>query len=333
MLAAVAAGPAVGEGAARETAGSAVRLRDRSVSIAAREVTATSGRGPVSARLAVRLRNLGRRSLTVAASEFTVSAQGDVFGGATWHGRRPRARIHPGRSRVVRLRFVLPPAAMKQAILVYRPARTHAFAGIPLARSSGAASPSPTQPNGIDTFPTVGGAGMPWGIAVDRAGNVWFAEPGCDFAPTCPAGARAGQIGEIKASSGAMVFFPLPDIPGNQPVFLAFDGSGNLWFTTPGNSRIGEFDPSTGRYVGQWPVTDGSGPWDPTFANGQVWYTEHYGSAVGTFDIATHTPTATSRPRRRTRSPTASRPPAGGSGSPRTTAPSIGSRSSIRTTT
>jgi streptogramin lyase len=293
-LAAVGLGPAVGQASARATAeagfvvraGSAVRLQDRSMSIAARKLAARSGR--VSARLAVRLQNLGRRSLTVAASEFTVSAQGDVFGATTSHRRLPRVKIHPGRSGVVHLRFALPPAAMEHAILFYRPARTRAFAGIPLTGSRGAASSSPAQTGAIDNFPTVGGVGMPWGIAVDGADNVWFAEPGCDFAPTCPAGTRPGQIGEIKASSHAIVFFPLPDIAGNQPMFLTFDSSGKLWFTTPANSRIGEFDPATGRFVGQWQVTPGSGPWDLAFANGQLWYTEHYGSAVGVFDTATH---------------------------------------------
>jgi streptogramin lyase len=43
-------------------------------------------------------------------------------------------------------------------------------------------------------------------------------------------------------------------------VHVAFDGSGNLWFTTPNNSMIGEFSPSAGKFVGQWPVTAGSGP-------------------------------------------------------------------------
>jgi len=83
---------------------------------------------------------------------------------------------------------------------------------------------------------------------------------------------------------------------------VAFDGSGNLWFTTPNNSMIGEFSPSSGEFVGQWPVTAGSGPWDLTFANGQLWYTEHFVSAVGRFNPTTHvhqdfqTPTANSNP-------------------------------------
>jgi streptogramin lyase len=65
---------------------------------------------------------------------------------------------------------------------------------------------------------------------------------------------------------------------------------------------IGEFNPSTGHFVGQWPVTPGTGPWDLTFAGGKLWYTEHLASAVGSFDPSTHayrdfqTPTANSNP-------------------------------------
>jgi streptogramin lyase len=144
--------------------------------------------------------------------------------------------------------------------------------------------------------------GEPWGTAVDRRGNIWFAEPGCDFEPTCPAGTPPGQIGELKASSHTVVLHTLPDIPGNQPIFLAFDPSGNLWFTTPDNSKIGEFDPVTGKFVGQWSVTQGSGPWDLAFSNGTIWYTEHLVSAVGAFNPLTHqhrdftTPSVNSNP-------------------------------------
>src|SRR5262249_49922897 len=80
--------------------------------------------------------------------------------------------------------------------------------------------------------------------------------------------------------------------------------SKNLWFTTPDNSMIGEFDTTMRTFVGQWPVTAGSGPWDLTFAGGRLWYTEHLVSAVGSLHPVTHTyqgfqtPTANSNPHR-----------------------------------
>src|SRR5438045_8156256 len=45
---------------------------------------------------------------------------------------------------------------------------------------------------------------------------------------------------------------------------------------------------ATETFVGQWPVTPGSGPWDLAFSNGQIWFTEHFGAAVGRFDPVTH---------------------------------------------
>jgi streptogramin lyase len=124
---------------------------------------------------------------------------------------------------------------------------------------------------------------------MDTSGNVWFAEPGCDFAPTCGSSTPPGQLGEFLAGSNAVRFYRLPNISGNQPIFVALDSAGNVWFTTPNNSMIGEFNPTTQSFVGQWAVTPGSGPWDLAFdQTGKIWYTEHLVSAVGAFDPSTH---------------------------------------------
>ena len=155
---------------------------------------------------------------------------------------------------------------------------------------------------GVRTFRISRGVGAPWGTAVDKAGNLWFAEPGCDFSSTCSAGSRPGQIGELKLASHRIALYTLPRAPGNQPIFVAFDGRGKLWFTTPNNDRIGEFDPVRRKFVGQWRVSAGSAPWDLAFARGKIWYAEFRGSAVGRFDPATHahrdfrTPSADSEP-------------------------------------
>jgi nucleoside-diphosphate-sugar epimerase/streptogramin lyase len=130
--------------------------------------------------------------------------------------------------------------------------------------------------------------GDPWGTAIARSGNVWFADPRCDVSPTCPSTTPPGKIGELNPSSGHVKLYRLPNIPGNQPVFLVFDSAGHLWFTTPNNGKIGEFNPSTHRFIGQWAVTRGSGPWDLTFAQGKLWYTDYWASAVSVFDISRH---------------------------------------------
>ncbi len=167
-------------------------------------------------------------------------------------------------------------------------------------------TPTPTStPTGMPSINRVwltGGVGEPWGTAIDGQGNVWFAEPGCDFGPTCSASAPPGQIGELPAGSGSPRFWTLPNITGNQPIFVALDGSGNVWFTTPDNSMIGEFSPATQTFVGQWAVTPNSGPWDLSFNHGALWFTERLVSAIGKFDPSTHTyqdfqtPSANSNP-------------------------------------
>jgi streptogramin lyase len=294
-----ATGPSVARGMARPV----IRLHDRVISVTASKFSATKVPGVVKAQLAVKMDNLGHRSLGVSASDFVVSAQGDIFSPQPWYGGH--RRLTPGQSRVFPLTLTLPRAAMNEASLSYRPGQSRATSAIPISglprAIHRASSSSGTEPT-INTFYTAGGVGEPWGTAIDRAGNVWFAEPGCDFEPTCSASAGPGQIGELTASSQTLAFYTLPNISGNQPIFLAFDGSGNLWFTTPDNSMIGEFNPSTGEFVGQWPVTPGSGPWDLTFVDGKIWYTEHLVSAVGSFDPSSHTyqdfqtPTANSNP-------------------------------------
>ncbi len=194
------------------------------------------------------------------------------------------------------------------------PTPTPTSTATPSPTPTSTATPSPTPTGTVGPTPTpitnptintdwlTGGVGEPWGTALDSAGNIWFAEPGCDFAPTCSSKAGPGQIGELPAGSGTPIFWSLPNITGNQPIFVALDGSGNVWFTTPDNSMIGEFNPTTHQFVGQWPVTPNSGPWDLTFNNGKIWYTEHLVSAIGEFDPLTHTytdfqtPSANSNP-------------------------------------
>jgi streptogramin lyase len=160
-----------------------------------------------------------------------------------------------------------------------------AFARQPASISALGASPSRYRSKTVEIS---GGVGDPWGLAADRHGNVWFAEPGCDFTPRCPRRSRPGQIGKLDVSSHRVTLYALPRIPGNQPLFVAFDRRGKLWFTTPNNSRIGEFDPAHHRFVGQWRVKRGTGPWALTFAAGRLWYTEHFGAAVGSFTPSTH---------------------------------------------
>src|SRR5919109_1469124 len=270
-----------GESVARTT-GRGLRLPSHSISVRAFKAPGGRLRRLGKAVLEVKLHSTGRHSLVVARSDFTLSAAGDMFAPRGWDAGHSRVTIAPGSSRVFRLSFRAPSAAVEQATLFYRSGASSVSGTVPLNRWAGRADASiahlaADQPV-IRTFPLTGGVGDPWGTATDGSGNIWFAEPGCDFAPSCNATTPPGQIGKLDPSSGAVKYYRLPSISGNQPIFLAFDGSGDLWFTTPNNSMIGEFRPSTESFIGQWSVTAGSGPWDLTFANGRIWFTENNSS-------------------------------------------------------
>ena len=305
---AIARGVMAGESVAKTSAPYVLRLAGRDLWLTPPRISATSANGTVRAELSVTLKDTGRRPVALSRADFALSAQADIFGAQAWSLRAAQVTVLPHRSDVLRLTFTVPSTDLEHARLFYRPVDKSASGTVPLngpriaADLSSRAVPRTSSTATINTFWVTQGVGEPWGTAVDGSGNIWFAEPGCDFAPTCAANTPPGQIGEITASSHAVVFYTLPNIPGNQPIFPAFDGSGKLWFTTPNNSMIGELNPSTGTFIGQWPVAAGSGPWDLTFAGGSIWYTEHLGSAVGSFDPATHahrdfqTPSANSQP-------------------------------------
>ena len=280
LFAAAALSLAIGQGVDAANGASRLQLSGRSITVDAPARFAAAGKSGGGTDLAVTVTNTSSRAFAVSPSDFALSAQGDMFGSSA--GGLP-VTIAPRRSSLIRLRFRAPDAAVAQAAVVYRTRGTDASSAVPAPRTAAfAASPS------ITTFLLLHGAAEPWGLALDRRGDVWFAQPGCDFESTCGPGTPPGQIGELKPRTHRVVFYRLPRIRGNQPIFLAFDPSGNLWFTTPNNSRIGEFRPWTRKFIGQWRLTAGSGPWDLTYSNGKLWYTDHLGSAVGNFSPATH---------------------------------------------
>ena len=130
----------------------------------------------------------------------------------------------------------------------------------------------------------------PWGTTFDSKGNVWLAIPGCDPTPMCDSNTPPGEIAEFNpASSSWITTYQLPSDYA-QPLFLAFDAQGRLWFPLPMGNSIGMLDPSNNTFQ-QWVVpTLNSGPWDVAIDhNGKVWFTEHYTNQIGRFDPVTQT--------------------------------------------
>jgi streptogramin lyase len=143
----------------------------------------------------------------------------------------------------------------------------------------------------------------PWGTTFDSKGNVWVAVPGCDPAPYCSSNTPPGKIEVFNpASTSWIATYQLPSGFG-QPLFLAFDSQGNLWFPMPMSNSIGMLNPTNDTFQ-QWAVpTSGAGPWDLAIDhNGNLWFTEHYTNQIGEFNPSTKkmteyaTPTASSLP-------------------------------------
>ena len=131
---------------------------------------------------------------------------------------------------------------------------------------------------------------IPWGIAVDRIGNLWLALPNCDPNPKCTSTIAPGKIAEYNPDTAHWIAtYSLP-MGFGQPLFLAFDSQGMLWFPMFQTNSIGMFNPTTKTFR-QWLVpTPNSGPWDVAVDHHNlIWFTEHYTNKIGQFDPLTQT--------------------------------------------
>src|SRR2546421_9605637 len=125
----------------------------------------------------------------------------------------------------------------------------------------------------------------PWGTAFDSSGRVWVAIPGCDLAPSCPSSTPPGKLALFDPNT--LNWVTVVSLPAGygQPVFVAVDHTGKVWFTMPVTNTIGVYDP-VAKTVAQWAVpTASAGPWGIAIdSNGKIWFTEHYVNQIGSFD-------------------------------------------------
>jgi streptogramin lyase len=130
----------------------------------------------------------------------------------------------------------------------------------------------------------------PWGTTFDRNGNVWVAVPGCDPSPYCSTSTPPGKIEEYNpAASSWITTYQLPSGYA-QPLFLAFDAQGTLWFPMPMANAIGMLNPVSKTFQQFAVPTSGAGPWDLAIDHiGHIWFTEHYSNKIGEFDPSTQT--------------------------------------------
>jgi streptogramin lyase len=140
----------------------------------------------------------------------------------------------------------------------------------------------------VTDYPVPGG--QPWGTAFDASGRVWVAMPGCDPSPSCSSTTPPGKL--ARFDPGTRTWTTIVSLPAGygQPLFVAVDGAGKVWFTMPVTNAIGRYDPANAT-VKQWPVpTISAGPWDlDVDSNGKVWFTEHYVNKIAAFTPASQT--------------------------------------------
>ncbi|HLI08518.1 MAG TPA: hypothetical protein VKV40_18290 [Ktedonobacteraceae bacterium] len=136
----------------------------------------------------------------------------------------------------------------------------------------------------------------PWGTTFDSQGNLWVAVPGCDPNPTCNKDDPPGKIEEYTTSKNWIQTIQLPAHYG-QPLFLAFDKQGRLWFPAPMSNALEMYNPGNQSFH-KWKVpTTNALPWDVAIdQKGKIWFTEHGSNKVGMFNPTTHTFTEITTP-------------------------------------
>lgn len=158
---------------------------------------------------------------------------------------------------------------------------------------------------------------FPFGIALDRQGNVWFTEffgnkigeitiNGNINEIPIPLQSQYLEPSAITEGPQGKIWFTLPGINSigsyyegkfaiqnltglvELPVGISFDNQGNIWMTQHGPSFISEFNPVThyfrtisttvpSYYSSSLPYFDHVGP------NSNIWFNEHEGNAMGEF--------------------------------------------------
>src|SRR5205823_15023170 len=105
--------------------------------------------------------------------------------------------------------------------------------------------------------------GRPYGIALDRAGNVWFCEIAGD------------RLGRLDPKTGTITEVALER--GAQPRRMALAPDGSLWVTLYGRGKLGRVDPAAQKIVKEYtlPAGERGGPYAVTVAGaGAGWGNE-----------------------------------------------------------
>jgi len=136
---------------------------------------------------------------------------------------------------------------------------------------------------GVLTETPIPVVGNPTGIAIDAQGRIWFNL------------LQTGGVSDLyyvgSYYGGSFSFYNLTNRV-DTPVGIAVDSGGHVWLTQHGASLLSEYYPATGEiktFSTSIPRVGASLPYFVYVdqANGNVWFNEHYGNAIGEFDAST----------------------------------------------
>src|SRR5574338_522806 len=119
---------------------------------------------------------------------------------------------------------------------------------------------TPSASGEIVEYPSSGG---PYGIALDKVGQVWFCRMGDD------------KLGILDPATGAMSELALPE--GSRPRRMATAPDGSLWVTLYGSGKLAQIDPVGRQVMREIPLPAGpkGGPYAVTVDGaGTVWANE-----------------------------------------------------------
>jgi streptogramin lyase len=114
---------------------------------------------------------------------------------------------------------------------------------------------------------------QPWGLALDAAGNVWFAESGTD------------RIGKLEIASGTITEYE-GLAAGSQPWGVAMGDDGLVWFTERAGGQLGRLDPVDGKVVEVELPWSGARPGGIAVYGDNVWFAGTGGDLLGRFQIS-----------------------------------------------
>lgn len=124
----------------------------------------------------------------------------------------------------------------------------------------------------ISEFPAPTKNGQPYGLIVDRRGNIWFTQ------------LEGGKVSKIDPQSGRITEYD-PPTPNSGPRRIQMDSKGRLWFSQFYADKVGRLDPETMEWAEFDIGIPGGAPYFLRIdKHDKIWFNLLNGSCIGKFD-------------------------------------------------